>query len=94
MHKSVDNLILIKKEIQHKKAKAEIIAVSKTFPINDILPLINHGHKHFGENKVQEAIEKWSEIKKKNKNIKLHLIGRLQTNKLNISYHYLTIFIR
>ena len=89
MHKSVDNLILIKKEIQHKKAKAEIIAVSKTFPINDILPLINHGHKHFGENKVQEAIEKWTTIKYQFKEIKLHLIGKLQTNKVK---HILPLF--
>ena len=70
MHKSVDNLILIKKEIQLKKTIAEIIAVSKTFPINDILPLINYGHKHFGENKVQEAIEKWTTIKYQFKEIK------------------------
>ena len=82
MHKSVDNLILIKKEIQLKKTIAEIIAVSKTFPINDILPLINYGHKHFGENKVQEAIEKWTTIKYQFKEIKLHLIGKLQTNKV------------
>ena len=82
MHKSVDNLILIKKEIQFKNSIAEIIAVSKTFPINDILPLINYGHKHFGENKVQEAIEKWTTIKNQFKEIRLHLIGKLQTNKV------------
>ena len=82
MHKSVDNLILIKKEIQFKNSIAEIIAVSKTFPINDILPLINYGHKHFGENKVQEAIEKWTTIKYEFKEIRLHLIGKLQTNKV------------
>ena len=82
MHKSVNNLILIKKEIQLKKTKTEIIAVSKTFPINDILPLINYGHTHFGENKVQEAIEKWTTIKCQFKEIKLHLIGKLQTNKV------------
>ena len=89
MHKSVNNLILIKKEIQHKKAKDEIIAVSKTFPINDILPLINYGHKHFGENKVQEAIEKWTTIKYQFKEIKLHLIGKLQKNKVK---HILPLF--
>jgi pyridoxal phosphate enzyme (YggS family) len=82
MHKSVNNLILIKKEIQLKKTKTEIIAVSKTFPINDILPLIDYGHTHFGENKVQEAIEKWTTIKYQFKEIKLHLIGKLQTNKV------------
>ena len=58
-----------------------IIAVSKTFPFENIEPLINHGHEHFGENKVQEALAKWSEIKKVNKNIKLHMIGKLQSNK-------------
>ena len=89
MHKSVNNLILIKKEIQLKKTIAEIIAVSKTFPINDILPLINYGHKHFGENKVQEAIEKWTTIKYQFKEIKLHLIGKLQTNKVK---HILPLF--
>ncbi len=58
-----------------------IIAVSKTFSLEHIQPLIDHGHEHFGENKVQEAITKWSEIKKENKNIKLHMIGKLQSNK-------------
>ena len=62
-----------------------IIAVSKTFPILDILPLINYGHVHYGENKVQEALDKWTEIKVKNNNIKLHLIGRLQTNKVKFA---------
>ena len=60
----------------------KIIAVSKTFKLDHIKPLIDFGHKHFGENKVQEAIEKWTNIKKENKNIKLHLIGRLQSNKV------------
>ena len=59
-----------------------IIAVSKTFPITEINPLIENGHIHFGENKVQEAIEKWSVIKKSNKDLKLHMIGKLQTNKV------------
>ena len=58
-----------------------IIAVSKTFTLNHIQPLINHGHTHFGENKVQEAIAKWTETKKQNQNIKLHMIGKLQSNK-------------
>tara|TARA_B100000963_G_scaffold76459_1_gene64535 strand:- start:721 stop:1371 length:651 start_codon:yes stop_codon:yes gene_type:complete len=58
-----------------------IIAVSKTFPLEHIKPLINHGHIHFGENKVQEANAKWSIIKNENKNLKLHLIGKLQSNK-------------
>ena len=63
----------------------EIIAVSKTFKIDHLLPVINQGHIHFGENKVQEATEKWAEIKKENKKIKLHLIGRLQTNKVKMA---------
>ena len=58
-----------------------IIAVSKTFPLEHISPLINHGHIHFGENKVQEALVKWLETKRQNKNIKLHMIGKLQRNK-------------
>ena len=63
----------------------QIIAVSKTFKIDHILPLIEYGHFHYGENKVQEAYDKWSKIKEKNKNIKLHLIGRLQTNKVKLA---------
>ena len=62
--------------------KAKIIAVTKTFPISEIKPLIDHGHLHYGENKVQEALEKWNKIKKEVKNIKLHMIGKLQTNKV------------
>ena len=63
----------------------KIIAVSKTFPIENILPLIEHGHLHYGENKVQEALDKWTDIKNQNKNIKLHLIGRLQSNKVKFA---------
>ena len=85
MHDVVDRLISIQKEIQLKKSHAQIVAVSKTFPMNKILPLINHGHKHFGENKVQEAIEKWTEVKSKNNNIKLHMIGKLQSNKVKLA---------
>ena len=59
----------------------KIIAVSKTFSISHIMPLIDHGHVHFGENKVQEAITKWENIKKLNNKLQLHMIGRLQTNK-------------
>ena len=61
--------------------KVNIIAVSKTFSTEHIKPLVDHGHQHFGENKVQEAISKWSEIKKNNENLKLHMIGKLQSNK-------------
>ena len=88
MHKSVTNLTIIEKQINDKilnkeiEKKINIIAVSKTFPIEDIKPLINYGHIHYGENKVQEAIEKWTNIKNENKNIKLHFIGKLQTNKV------------
>jgi len=89
MHKIIDNLTLIQNEIQIKiknnkfqKYNPNIIAVSKTFPMNDIIPLINHGHVHFGENKVQEALEKWSSIKEDFTEIKLHMIGKLQTNKV------------
>ena len=63
----------------------KIIAVSKTFPIESILPLIDHGHLHYGENKVQEALDKWTDIKNQNKNIKLHLIGKLQSNKVKFA---------
>ena len=88
MHNTVKNLIyiedLIKSRVNHDKL-AQIIAVSKTFPIENILPLIDHGHLHYGENKVQEAQDKWSEIKKKNDDIKLHLIGNLQTNKVKLA---------
>ena len=61
--------------------KVKIIAVSKTFPYEHIKPLIEYGHEHFGENKVQEAISKWAEVKKINQQIKLHMIGKLQSNK-------------
>ena len=92
MHKSVHNLIQIEKEIQSNiinldttTKSPKIIAVSKTHPIASISPLINHGHLDFGENKVQEAIDKWSDIKNKKNSIKLHLIGRLQTNKVKFA---------
>jgi len=62
--------------------KVNIIAVSKTFPMNEINPLINHGQIHFGENKVQEALEKWTDIKQSFKHIQLHMIGKLQSNKV------------
>jgi hypothetical protein len=85
MHKTVSNLILIEKTLKEKLNNTNlptIIAVSKTFSMNEILPLINYGHLHFGENKVQEAIEKWTNIKQKTNNIKLHMIGKLQSNKV------------
>ena len=88
MHNTVKNLIyiedLIKSKVNHDKLP-KIIAVSKTFPIENILPLIEHGHLDFGENKVQEALDKWSDIKTHNSKIKLHLIGKLQTNKVKFA---------
>ena len=91
MHNSVTNLINIKNNIDvylknlNINNKTKIIAVSKTFKIDKILPLIDYGHIDFGENKVQEAIEKWTEIKEKNPKIKLHMIGKLQTNKVKFA---------
>ena len=82
MHDIVERLVSIKKEIQSNNSKAEIVAISKTFPLNKILPLINFGHLNFGENKVQEAVSKWTDIKKDFNNIKLHFVGKLQTNKV------------
>jgi len=73
---------LIEKEIQEKSDKTKVIAVSKTFSMKEILPLINHGHKDFGENKVQEAVEKWTSIKTDFTHINLHMIGKIQTNKV------------
>mgnify|MGYP001374833982 CR=1 FL=1 len=82
MHNVLKNLISIQKEIQQINSNTKIIAVSKTFSLDKIKPIIDNNHCHFGENKVQEAVEKWSKIKDENKNIKLHLIGKLQTNKV------------
>jgi uncharacterized pyridoxal phosphate-containing UPF0001 family protein len=63
-------------------SRVTVIAVSKTFPLENIQPLIDYGHIHYGENRVAEAIEKWSKLLIKNKNLKIHLIGKLQTNKV------------
>ena len=88
MHNTVKNLLEIDNNIKvyfnklNINSKSKIIAVSKTFKIDKILPLIEYGHIDFGENKVQEAIEKWTDIKKTNPQIKLHMIGKLQTNKV------------
>jgi len=65
----------------NNNSSVKIVAVSKTFPLSHIMPLINYGHDHYGENKVQEADVKWRDIKKEKKNLKLHLIGKLQSNK-------------
>tara|TARA_B100000530_G_scaffold227191_1_gene146555 strand:- start:1254 stop:1904 length:651 start_codon:yes stop_codon:yes gene_type:complete len=81
-HKTIKNFNLIRKEVESKSKNIKIIAVTKTFSIEAIKPMINYGHLHFGENKVQEAVLKWPDIKKDYGNIKLHLIGKLQTNKV------------
>ena len=92
MHITVKNLINLETNIQskindlnYKDYKPKIIAVSKTFKIDHINPLIEHGHNHFGENKVQEALNKWTNLKAKYPNVKLHLIGKLQTNKVKFA---------
>ena len=85
MHNTIKNLINIEEQIKAGSngiKLPKIIAVSKTFKLEKILPLIEYGHKNFGENKVQEAIDKWTKIKETNKNIQLHLIGKLQSNKV------------
>ena len=91
MHNTVKNLLNIENNINTYLNKLnidnnpKIIAVSKTFKIDKILPLIEHGHIDYGENKVQEAIEKWTDIKRINSKIRLHMIGKLQTNKVKFA---------
>jgi len=88
LHKSITNLNLIKENLKAKinnYQNIKIIAVSKTFSINVIEPLIEYGHLDYGENKVQEAISKWTDVKLANPDIKLHLIGKLQTNKVKFA---------
>ena len=91
MHNTVKNLLDIENNIRIHLSNFNIInnptivAVSKTFKIDKILPLIEHGHIDYGENKVQEAVQKWTEIKKNNPQIRLHMIGRLQTNKVKFA---------
>ena len=91
MHKSVQKLIHIEQLVKSKetnlnKGKAsKIIAISKTFSLDKIMPLINYGHNDYGENKVQEALDKWTVIKEKKPDLKLHLVGKLQTNKVKFA---------
>ena len=91
MHHTVKNLLDIENNIKthlnelNVNNNPKIVAVSKTFKIDKILPLIEHGHIDYGENKVQEAVEKWTEIKKKNLKVRLHMIGKLQTNKVKFA---------
>ena len=85
MHNNINNLISVQNTLKLQNIdlkKVNIIAVSKTFPIIEINPLIKQGQIHFGENKVQEAVEKWTDIKKNFKHIQLHMIGKLQSNKV------------
>ena len=87
MHSSLEKLTLVKNKVnqivnkKQLKIDPKIIVVTKTFPLNIIAPLFDAGHIHFGENKIQEAENKWSEVKNNNKNLQLHMIGKLQTNK-------------
>ena len=81
-HKTIKNLNLVINKLNLIERKTKIIAVSKTFEMDSIIPLINHGHIDYGENKIQEATKKWTTIKSDYKNIKLHLIGKLQSNKV------------
>ena len=88
MHESVQKLIQIEKLVKSKDPdlkKITIIAISKTFKLEKILPLIEYGHLDYGENKVQEALDKWSDIKSKKPDIKLHLVGKLQSNKVKFA---------
>jgi pyridoxal phosphate enzyme (YggS family) len=91
MHNAVKNLLDIDNDIKDYLSKLninnnpKIVAVSKTFKIDKILPLIEYGHIDYGENKVQEAVEKWTEIKKRNSHVRLHMIGKLQTNKVKFA---------
>ena len=83
--KHIEEIVKSKEKILNLKKKPLIIAVSKTFMMDKIVPLINEGHKDFGENKVQEALDKWSDIKSQNLDLRLHLLGGLQTNKVKFA---------
>jgi len=85
MHNTINNLENIKKKLVNY-SKAKIIAVSKTFNQEHIVPLLEYGQKDFGENKVQEALKKWPSLKEKYPDINLHMIGKLQTNKVKFLF--------
>ena len=91
MHESVQKLIHIEELVKSKEADlnkpkaSKIIAISKTFSLDKIMPLINHGHHDYGENKVQEALDKWTKIKAEKPELKIHLVGKLQTNKVKFA---------
>ena len=86
MHKIIVNLEGIRDKLKkfrsNKDKLPEIIAVSKTFTANEIMPLVEYGHLHFGDNKIQEALQKWPKIKENFSNIKLHMLGKIQSNKV------------
>jgi len=84
MHNTINNLENIKNKLVNYP-NAKIIAVSKTFNQEHIVPLLDYGHKDFGENKIQEALQKWPSLKEKYTDIKLHMIGKLQTNKVKFA---------
>jgi len=87
MHTTLEQLNLIRNKVsdiinkKQLKTNPKIIVVTKTFPLNKIIPLLENGHIHYGENKIQEAEDKWTETKYHYKNLQLHMIGKLQTNK-------------
>mgnify|MGYP001118932860 FL=1 len=87
MHSSLQKLALVKNKVneiisqKQLKTSPTIVVISKTFSLEKIKPLLDNGHVHFGENKIQEAESKWLEIKNLNKNLQLHMVGRLQSNK-------------
>ena len=89
MHGIINNFEAVRSEIYQKNKDIKIIAVSKTFQFSKIKSLVEYGHEHFGENKVQEAVEKWTDKKNQYPNLKLHMIGKLQTNKVK---HVVPIF--
>jgi len=87
MHATLEKLSRVKNKVneiiskKQLKTKPKIVVVTKTFPLNKILPLLENGHIHYGENKIQEAENKWIDTKNRYKNLQLHMIGKLQTNK-------------
>ncbi len=88
MNNIVESFNKIKLNIEKlkPKKKVNIVAISKTFPLSHIKPLIDHGHLHFGENKVQEANSKWKDLKLQKKDLNLHMVGKLQSNKAKMAY--------
>ena len=100
MHQSIEKLNSVKNKVneivnqKQLKIAPKIIVVTKTFPLNKIIPLLESGHVHYGENKIQEAETKWSGIKKNFKNLQLHMIGKLQTNKAKKAVKWLPACIK